>query len=369
MPITLFVCGDVMTGRGIDQILPHHCDAALHEPWAQSALDYVRLAEDRNGVIARPVEPDYPWGEALDELVQLAPDIRIVNLETAITLSDDWTDKGINYRMHPENVACLTAARIGCCTLANNHVLDWGRGGLLETLDVLHAAGIRTAGAGRDRAHAQSPAVLPLPAGSRVLVHALGMESSGTPRDWAAQSNRPGVDFLADLSERSVAALAERIFAEKRHGDLAVCSIHWGGNWGYEIAPSEREFAHRLIDRAGVDIVHGHSSHHPKAIEVHAGKLVLYGCGDLINDYEGIAGEEHYRSDLRLMYFPTLDPESGRLLRLVLAPMQAKRLRLHHALPDDVRWLRERLDSECRRLGTTLAARPDGRLELRWTGS
>ena len=51
--------------------------------------------------------------------------------------------------------------------------------------------------------------------------------------------------------------------------------------------PSQIRFAHRLID-AGVDVVHGHSSHHPRPIEVYRGKLILYGCGDTIDDYEGI---------------------------------------------------------------------------------
>jgi poly-gamma-glutamate synthesis protein (capsule biosynthesis protein) len=335
----------------------------------QSALDYVRLAEERNGPIARTVEPGYVWGDALDELARAAPDARIVNLETAVTLSDDWVDKGINYRMHPDNVACLTAAGIDCCALANNHVLDWGRAGLLETLDTLHAAGIDTAGAGRDRVQARSPAQLPAGSAGRVLVYALGMESSGTPPDWAAQADRAGVDLLADLSERSVAALGERIRADKRAGDVVVCSIHWGGNWGYQILPSEIEFAHRLIDQAGVDLVHGHSSHHPKAIEVHAGKLILYGCGDLINDYEGIRGYEGFRGDLGLMYFPTLALDGGRLLRLELAPMQMKRLRLQRPTPEDISWLRDRLDRESRRFAATIHERPDGRLELGWRGT
>lgn len=51
-------------------------------------------------------------------------------------------------------------------------------------------------------------------------------------------------------------------------GDIVVLSIHWGGNWGYHITRTEREFAHRLIDSGMVDIVHGHSSHHAKAVEV-----------------------------------------------------------------------------------------------------
>src|SRR4030065_1052838 len=122
--MTLFLCGDVMTGRGIDQVLPHPGDPALHEGYATSALDYVALAERANGPISRPVEFAYIWGDALAEWARIAPDLRIVNLETAVTTRDAWQrGKGIHYRMHPANTPCLTAARIDCCGLANNHVL------------------------------------------------------------------------------------------------------------------------------------------------------------------------------------------------------------------------------------------------------
>ena len=130
----LFLCGDVMLGRGIDQVLPRPCDPAIHESYVHSALDYVRLAEEANGAIPRPVVPSYIWGAALDELNRTQPDARIINLETAITRSEDFAPKGINYRISPENADCLTAAAIDCCVLANNHVLDWGRMGLLDTL-------------------------------------------------------------------------------------------------------------------------------------------------------------------------------------------------------------------------------------------
>lgn len=117
--VTLFVCGDVMTGRGIDQILPTPSDPQLFEPVAHSALEYVRLAERRNGRIGRPGSFGYVWGDALGELQRRRPDARIVNLETAVTTSQDaWADKGIHYRMHPQNVPCLTAAGIDCCVLA-----------------------------------------------------------------------------------------------------------------------------------------------------------------------------------------------------------------------------------------------------------
>jgi hypothetical protein len=132
--VRVFLCGDVMMGRGIDQILPHPCNPELHEDWAQSASDYVRLAEQVNGRIPTNVAPSYIWGAALNQLNQMRPDARVINLETSITRSDAYISKGINYRMSPENAECLLAAGIDCCVLGNNHVLDWQRAGLLETL-------------------------------------------------------------------------------------------------------------------------------------------------------------------------------------------------------------------------------------------
>jgi len=103
-------------------------------------------------------------------------------------------------------------------------------------------------------------------------------------------------EFPAGLSAQTVDAIARQVGAAKRAGDLVVASIHWGPNWGFAIPREQRDFAHRLVDAAGVDIVHGHSSHHPMAIEIHRGKPILYGCGDLLNDYEGISGYEAYRA-------------------------------------------------------------------------
>ena len=82
---------------------------------------------------------DYIWGEALSELDRRKPDARIVNLETAVTYSVSYEAKGINYKMSPANVPVITAAGIDCCVLANNHVLDWGRPGLIETLSTPRA--------------------------------------------------------------------------------------------------------------------------------------------------------------------------------------------------------------------------------------
>lgn len=364
--ITVFLCGDVMTGRGIDQVLPHPSDPRIYEPYIRNALGYVELAERANGPVPRPVDYAYVWGEALAELERIAPDLRLINLETAVTTSETWSPKGINYRMHPANLPCLTAAGIDCCVLANNHVLDWGVEGLEETLDSLHGAGLRTTGAGRTAEQASAPAGLEVEGKGQVLVFAYGVPDSGTPVRWAAGTERPGVNILPDLSRTSLRRVAETIASYRRPGDVVIVSLHWGPNWGYDIDPRHRGFAHALIDSAGVDVVYGHSSHHPKGIEVYRGRVILYGCGDLLNDYEGISGYEEYRGELALMYFVTLDAASGELLRLEMTPTRTRRLQLTRAAPEDARWLRDVLDREGRRLGTSVELDRNGRLRLHW---
>jgi poly-gamma-glutamate capsule biosynthesis protein CapA/YwtB (metallophosphatase superfamily) len=119
--ITLFLCGDVMTGGGLDQVLPHPCPPVLHEESSASALDYVALAERAHGRIPRPFDFGHVWGEALVELDRVRPAARIINLETSITTHAEPFPKSINYRMSPENVGVLSAAGIDCCAVANNH--------------------------------------------------------------------------------------------------------------------------------------------------------------------------------------------------------------------------------------------------------
>jgi poly-gamma-glutamate capsule biosynthesis protein CapA/YwtB (metallophosphatase superfamily) len=364
--IALFLCGDVMTGRGIDQLLPRPCEPTLYEPYIVSANEYVALAERATGPLPRPVNVDYPWGDAITELNDRRPHLRIINLETSVTRSAAPEPKGINYRMSPENFACIEAAAVDCCVLANNHVLDWGEAGLLETLVTIEAAGIAAAGAGRNIDEAAAPAVLPVTGTTRVLVFAFACPESGVPQSWRAVADRPGVDLLPDLSPETARRISARVAAVKAVGDIAIASIHWGGNWGYAISRSQRAFAHQLIDEGGVDLVHGHSSHHPKAIEVHRNRLILYGCGDFINDYEGIAGYESFRDDLVLMYLPMVRSIDGALARLAMTPFRIRNFRLNRAVREDTLWLREMLDRESSRFGARVESDEDGSLHLEW---
>jgi poly-gamma-glutamate synthesis protein (capsule biosynthesis protein) len=366
--LALFLCGDVMLGRGIDQILAHPSRPVLYEPSVHDARDYVTLAERANGRIARPVDATYVWGDALTELRKRHPGLRIVNLETSVTRNDTpWPGKAIQYRMHPDNATSLAAAGIDCCVLSNNHVLDWSTAGLLETLATLRRLGIAIAGAGETLAIASAPAMLSVP-GGRVLVFAACTEDSGVPPDWAATPTRAGVHRLPDLSDRTLDRIAAGIREHRRNGDRVVFSVHWGGNWGFVIEPEKRHFAHGLLERAGVDLVHGHSSHHVKGIEVHKGRLILYGCGDFIDDYEGIGGYENFRGDLGAMYFPQIAPD-GTLHALDLIPTRIRRMRVNRAGDEDRRWLLATLQRECRRLGTDVVEHDDGLFALRWTSA
>jgi poly-gamma-glutamate synthesis protein (capsule biosynthesis protein) len=354
-----------MTGRGIDQILPHPSEPQIYEPLLRDARMYVELAENVNGPIPRPVDFSYIWGDALPELQQVAPDARVVNLETSVTRSDEPWPKGINYRMHPANVECLTAAELDVCVLANNHVLDYGYSGLIETLRTLHQAGLKTAGAGRTLVEARQPAVVHRAGDFRLVTYGFGVETSGIPPSWAATDDLPGINLLFDLSEQTAAEIEERVRQVKQSQDVTIASIHWGTNWGYEVPREHVRFAHRLID-SGIDIVHGHSSHHPRPIEVYRNRIILYGCGDFINDYEGIFGYEQYRADLVLMYFATLNPVSGDLVQLRMIPMQIQKMRLNRAAPRDVQWLRDTLVQISMDFGSWVEEGEEGSVLLRW---
>ncbi|MER5181452.1 CapA family protein [Streptomyces sp. NPDC002896] len=364
--VTLFLCGDVMLGRGVDQILPCPGDPALREGYIRDARAYVELAVEQNGPIPSPVDFSWPWGDALPVLEEAGPDVRLINLETSVTRDGTFAPgKGVHYRMSPENLPCLAAARPDVCALANNHVLDFGRRGLEETLASLSGAGLRTAGAGRDAAEARRPAVVPRAGGGRALVFSFGMPSSGIPRSWVAAEGRSGVDLVAEPSEAAADAITSRVRQVKRPGDIVVASIHWGPNWGYEVPAREVRFAHALVD-GGVDLVHGHSSHHPRPLETYRGKLVLYGCGDFIDDYEGISGYERYRDDLRLLFLVSVEPDTGRASGVRIVPLQARQMRLRHTSRKDSEWLRVVLDRISAGFGVRVDCEPDGALTLRW---
>ncbi len=368
-PITIFLGGDVMVGRGIDQVLPNPSDPIIYEPLMKSAKGYVDIAEALHGPIPKPVDYSYIWGDALEELASVAPDLSLVNLETSVTKSEDyWKNKSIHYRIHPKNISVIKTAGIDICALANNHILDWGYGGLRETLNSLKEIDVNFAGAGLSLEEAESPAIMELEGRGRVIVFSFGTVTSGVHRSWAASADSPGVNFLRNFSDRTLRRIREQVVKVKREGDIVIASIHWGSNWGYAIPVEQIEFAHNLIDQAEVDVIHGHSSHHARPIEVYRDKLILYGCGDFINDYEGIGGYEEFRYDLVLMYIVHIAPNSGNLIGMQMVPFQIQHFRLNRAKREDALWLQNTLNREGQKFGTGVVINDDGTLNLQWEG-
>lgn len=364
MRTKLLLAGDIMLGRGIDQIMPHPCAPQLNEPIVQDAREYVHMAERASGPIPAAVGPDYVWGDALKEIERIAPERILVNLETAVTAGGHpWPRKGIHYRMSPDHIACLAAARVDVCALANNHVLDWGLDGFSDTLSTLRHAGFTTAGAGRNHVEAAAPAILSLHGGGRLLVFSFATHDSGVPRAWEA-NRRPGI-YLLPPDDVALEHAVAHILAQRRKSDLVVVSIHWGGNWVADIPEAHRHIAHYLIEAGAADLIHGHSAHHPLPAEVHRRKLILYGCGDLINDYEGIGRSAPYPSDRVCLYAATLE-EDGALDNLEVIPFRIHRFRLQQMDKDDREALREAINQSSEPFGTRFVPGAQRHWHLAW---
>lgn len=356
--ICLGFVGDVMLGRGIDAILPHHVDGTIHESYMKHASGYVDLAIQHNGPLNRDELQqrgnNYIWGGDLMTLFRI-PDVMVANLETALTTSNDYAKcKGINYRAHPSNVESLRAFGPDCIvTLANNHVLDWGIKGLKQTILTLDEAQIKHTGAGCSINDAMTPASATVK-NMKVSVVAAGLPSAGVPKQWKAEERKCGVFYIEDSKPTNAKEIIECFQKFDTHEDMIkVVSLHMGPNWNDEIPDAWRDFAHVLID-FGVDVVVVHSSHHVKGIEVYRNKMISYGLGDFLNDYEGITGQgyESYRQDLTCLYLPRLK-SNGELEQIDIIPCQIKHLKVQRTTNrNDIEWICATLSREGKKLGT-----------------
>lgn len=387
--------GDVMIGRGIDAILPFSVDGTLHESYMKDAKGYVKLATRENGSLNESElaskGSSYIWGDVIDDLRSL--DALVINLETSLTTSNDWAkDKGINYRSHPNNVASLLLAGVDVATLANNHVLDWGKAGLKETVSTLQNAGINSCGAGNSIKDATKPTFFQIKGTDKSSKHAdsktqgetitaavvaVGFPSAGVPLSWKAGKDKCGVNFEHEpsiaVAEKIVNNVNKNAAQDGYSPDIVIVSLHWGSNWGWGTPSQWRTFAHHLID-SGVDFVVGHSSHHVKGMEIYKGKFISYGLGDFLNDYEGIVGQgyENFRNDLSCLYIPSFDLEKRQIVDVDIVPCKIKNLKVQRAKEvADISWLQNAFNREGLSLGTSCKVHPSKNgtvnLQLAWT--
>ena len=316
--VTVALAGDTMLGRGVAAALRSAPPESLFAPEVVAAIRAVDLA--------------------------------VLNLECCISSrGEPWPDpaKPFFFRAPPAAVDALSLLGIDCVTLANNHALDFGYAALADTLDLLHAAGIRTVGAGAAVHEARLPVVLD--AGSFRL-GVVGVTDH--PADYASGPRRPGVAF-APLGRGVPRWLGETI--SSIDADAVLVTPHWGPNMVDKPLPEIRVAAAQLID-AGATVIAGHSAHVFHGV----GGPVLYDLGDLVDDY---ATDPVLRNDLGLLFLLTLDREGP--LRLEALPLKLEYCHTRLAEGSEAEWIGRRFSRACAALGTDIRAEA-GRFVVDW---
>jgi len=320
MPVVAFL-GDVMLGRGVGEVIARDGTARL---FSSELLSVLREA-----------------------------DAVIANLECCISpRGERWPDpeKPFFFRAPPAAVDALTALGVCAVTLANNHALDYGPEALVDTLELLHEAGIATTGAGTKLAAARRPA--------RLRARDLTLTVIGCtdhPVEYGATETAPGVAY-AKLHGSLDQWVAEAISAHT--GSSVIVTPHWGPNMVGAPIPRVRHAARALID-AGATLVAGHSAHVFHGV---SGRVV-YELGDFIDDY---ATHPDLRNDLGLVFFVEL--AAGGPQEVAAVPIALDYCHTRLAKGDDAAWVRARFTAACDALGTEVVVR-DGRLVVDMRGT
>jgi poly-gamma-glutamate capsule biosynthesis protein CapA/YwtB (metallophosphatase superfamily) len=245
----------------------------------------------------------YPFA-AVRPLLRRAP-VVLGNLEGPFAKVAALEERNHAYRTHPELAGALCRAGVNVVTLANNHLLDCGRPGVLETLEALERAGVAAVGAGIDRRHAHRPAVCT--AGP----WRIGILGYYWNRRCAATDELPG--SAMDPPE----ALAEDIQRLREQVDRVIVTFHWG--IPYERRPSLDDLAKaRWAVDCGADVVIGHHPHVLQPVEVYRDRPIFYSVGNFAfgsgnSRAEGLAigvgfGEHETSVEIYALYVKNRDP-------------------------------------------------------------
>lgn len=261
---------------------------------------------------------EYVWGNLLPILA--APGINIINLEAALTTCNKKFFKVFNFKADPDKVQVLQKGNIHIANIANNHILDYTYDGLEETLKVLDAANILHTGAGKNLEEARKPAILTK---DGLTVAVLGFTDNEP--DWKA-SAMPGTNYV---ETGDFGAVKDLIHTAREQADIVITSIHWGPNMVERPESIQREFAYQLL-QSGVDILHGHSAHIFQGIEIKNKKVILYDCGDFIDDY---VVDPELRNDLSFLF--EIEVRNKKIAALQLIPVSIKDMQVNLSDPSE----------------------------------
>ncbi|MGG2919052.1 CapA family protein [Brevibacillus parabrevis] len=215
---------------------------------------------------------DYPFTHVRSLFLQ--DDFTIANLETPLTTKGTPADnKQYVYKSSPLAAPAMKAAGIDAVNLANNHSMDQGVAGLLDTFDALAKNGIAYVGGGKDSVEAFTPIVVER---NGIKLALLGFSRVIPEVSWFATEKQPGLAGSYD-SAKAVQAIQQA----KAHADLVVVIAHWGKEREDFPVDHQKELAKAYID-AGADLIVGGHPHVLQGFERYNGKWIAYSLGNFI---------------------------------------------------------------------------------------
>ena len=242
---SIIFTGDILLDRGVRKVIEHHGTSYLFDKQVDSILHTANVV--------------------------------VGNLECPATSIKAPMQKRFIFRGEPSWLSVLKQHRFTHLNLANNHSVDQGRNGLMDTRDNIIKAGMMPIGAGKNIADAAKAVLL-----------------TEQPRKvWLIASLRMALENYAYLPEKpcvnqeAIAAIMKRIRTIKQEDPQAVVlvSLHWGAEHTLQPVPSQRLDAHRLIN-AGADALICHHTHTLQTIEHYKGRDIYYSIGNFIFDQQ-----------------------------------------------------------------------------------
>ena len=222
------------------------------------------------------------WGFTEVKPLFAGADLVVVNLECPFTTRGAPIPKNFNFRARPSTVQVLVDAGVRAVTLANNHLMDYGTDGVIDTIATLDAAGIAHFGAGRTLAEARKPAIVEV-GGLKIAFLGyliLGAAHPEPPVVWATATTAGVAGHPSDWTVVE-AMVREDVAAARKQADLVIPFFHWGregskGPDAYQLA-----LAKAAVD-SGAAAVLGSHPHVLHGMERLGPAAVFYSLGNFV---------------------------------------------------------------------------------------
>lgn len=201
-------------------------------------------------------------------------DLSVLNLETPVTTGGEPAeDKTYVFKSPPKAIGPMAQAGVDAVNLANNHVLDQGVPGLLDTMKALRQQNVKYVGAGKNSKEAYAPVYVER---RGIKIALFGFSRVVPEPGWVAGANKPGV-----ASVYAPEAALNAIQAARKNADLVFVMAHWGKERTTKLEEHQQKLAHAFID-AGADLVIGGHAHVMQGLEQYKGKWIAYSTGNFI---------------------------------------------------------------------------------------